>query len=45
MFQGIEGYLRSNVHKLYTAHPGSKIYFTGFGVGGALSTLAALDTK
>ena len=45
MFQGIEGYVRSSVHKLATAHSGSKIYLTGFGVGGALANLAALDIK
>jgi hypothetical protein len=45
LFQGIEGYVRTNVQKLQNAHPGSKIYFTGFGVGGALATLASVDVK
>ena len=44
-FQSVEGYMRSLVENLKDKYSGSKFYFTGFGVGGALATFAALDIK
>lgn len=37
--------MRIAVQNLHNIHPSAKIYFTGFGVGGALATLASLDIK
>mgnify|MGYP003683775703 CR=1 FL=1 len=44
-FQGVEGYMRTSIQKVLNNHAGAKFYFTGFGVGGALATMAALDIK
>lgn len=41
----VEGYMRSDIQKLVEAHPGCKFYLTGFGIGGAMATIAALDIK
>lgn len=44
-FQSVEGYVRKQVQALTALYRGSKIYVTGFSLGGALATIAALDIK
>lgn len=44
-FQSVEGYVRKNVQTLLNTYKGAKIYVTGFSLGGALATIAALDFK
>ena len=44
-FQTVEGYVRKQVEALAAQYRDSKIYVTGFSLGGALATVAALDLK
>ena len=42
---GVEAYVRTRLEKLVVLYPGAKIFVTGFSLGSALSTIAALDIK
>ena len=44
-FQTVEGYVRKQIEALQKKYQGAKIYVTGFSLGGALATVAALDIK
>ena len=44
-FQTVEGYVRKQVEALSAQYRDAKIYVTGFSLGGALATVAALDLK
>ena len=44
-FAGVQGYLRSEVQKLLALHRDAKIFVTGYSLGSALTTIAALDIK
>lgn len=44
-FQGVEGYIRSDVQKLVNQYSGAKIFVTGFSLGSALAVFGALDIR
>lgn len=44
-FQGVQGYVKNDIQNLLAAHSNAKIWITGFSLGGALATVAALDIK
>lgn len=44
-YQTVGGYVRKQVQDLLALYRGAKIYVTGFSLGGALATIAALDLK
>ena len=44
-YQSVSGYVKANIEKLQGKYPNSKIFVTGFSLGGALATIAALDIK
>ena len=44
-YQTVGGYVRKQVQTLTSLYRGCSIYVTGFSLGGALATMAALDLK
>lgn len=42
-FAGVEGYIRTEIQKLTALFRSAKIYVTGYSLGSALATIAALD--
>jgi predicted lipase len=44
-FAGVEGYIRTEVQKLVALYRSAKIHMTGYSLGSALATIAALDLQ
>lgn len=44
-FEGVEGYIRSDIQRLMSLYRDAKIFATGFSLGSALTTIAALDIQ